>query len=67
MGRNGVNYFKKTTSETGWKKESGSFSEEKEPKRLYDSGPWALNPSKPMAQGNKSFLRRFFSKKRLLP
>jgi hypothetical protein len=33
MGRNGVNYFKKATSETGGKEESGSFSEEKEPRR----------------------------------
>jgi hypothetical protein len=39
-----------------------SFSEEKEPKRLFESGSWALAATKPMAQSNKSFLLLFFKK-----
>jgi len=38
-----------------------SFSEEKEAKRLFYAGPWALVRPQAMAQRQK-FLRRFFQK-----
>jgi hypothetical protein len=46
--------------------ESATFCEQKVAKKLYDSGSRALAPTQPEAQHNKSFLRRFFSKKRPL-
>jgi hypothetical protein len=45
-------------------KESGSFCEQKEPKKLRFL--WATGVGNARLQTNKSFLRRFFSKKRLL-
>jgi hypothetical protein len=42
-----------------------SFCEQKEAKKLCYAGPWALSPTKPIAQHNKSFCAAFF-KKRLL-
>jgi hypothetical protein len=43
-----------------------SFCEQKEAKKLYYAGPWALSLTTPMAQHNKNFCAAFF-KKRLLP
>jgi hypothetical protein len=47
------------------KKGKASFCEQKEAKKLFYAGPWALSPTPPMAQHNKSFCGAFF-KKRLL-
>jgi hypothetical protein len=47
------------------KEGSASFLK-KRSKKLYYAGSWALALTQPQAQHNKSFLRRFFSKKRLL-
>jgi hypothetical protein len=42
-----------------------SRSKEKEPKRFYDSGPWALAAPQPMARKIGSFLVLFFKKELL--
>jgi hypothetical protein len=36
-----------------------TFCEQKVAKKLYESGPWALSVTKPMAQGNKNFCAAF--------
>jgi hypothetical protein len=47
------------------KKVSASFCEQKEAKKLYEPGLWAMSATTPQAQHNKSFCGAFF-KKRLL-
>jgi len=42
-----------------------SFCEQKEPKKLYESGSWALAFQTRKAQVNKSFLVLFFKKEPL--
>jgi hypothetical protein len=42
-----------------------SFCEQKEAKKLYYAGPWAVSPLPPMTQHKRSFCAAFF-KKRLL-
>jgi hypothetical protein len=42
-----------------------SFCEQKEAKKLYDSGLWALSPTQPMTQRKRSFCAAFFKKRPL--
>jgi hypothetical protein len=46
-------------------KGKASFCEQKETKKLFYAGPWAVSATTPMAQHKKSFCAAFF-KKRLL-
>jgi hypothetical protein len=45
-------------------KGKATFCEQKVAKKLYFAGPWAVSETTPTTQHNRSFLRRFFSKKR---
>jgi hypothetical protein len=47
--------------------EKTSFCEQKEAKKLYHAGPWALSPTPLMAQHSQKFLRRFFQKAAAFP
>jgi hypothetical protein len=42
---------------------STSFCEQKEAKKLYESGAWALAQRQPMAQSQRSFLVLFLKKR----
>jgi hypothetical protein len=44
------------------KQGKASFCEQKEAKKLFYAGSWALSPTMPIAQHKKKFLRRFFQK-----
>jgi hypothetical protein len=46
-------------------KGSTSFCEQKEAKKLYESGPRALSVTMPMTQHNKNFCAAFFKKRPL--
>jgi len=46
-------------------KRSASFCEQKEAKKLFYSGPWALAATQPMAQIQKSLLVLFFRREHL--
>jgi hypothetical protein len=46
-------------------KPSTSFCEQKEAKKLFYSGPWAMSPPTPMLQTKESFLVLFFKKELL--
>jgi hypothetical protein len=52
---------------TAKRKESASFCEQKEAKKLYHAGPWALSGTSPMAQHDKNFCAAFLKSGHFLP